>query len=957
MSHGLPLTPENSGKPRATASAEIRQRSFMERRGFTSHSRGLIGRAVELAQLCQFVEQSTMHGGALVLSGEPGVGKTALLEAAAAMGASTETQVLRSGGVEFEADMAYAALHQILLSLHVEFEQLRAAHSSALDVALGFGVGDAPDRMVVSNATLSLLHTAAASRPLLLIIDDLPWVDRASAVVLGFVARRLAGARIGLLAATRTGEESLFNRTGLPELEVGPLDDQAARELIAARFPTITQPVRERLLAEAQGNPLALLELPTALTIKHSTSLPAPNAPLPINRRLQQLFASRICSLPRPSRDLLLVMALDGTGELRVPKRAAARGEWWSFHVSYAEQAQLAFVDAATHRLVFRHPLIRSAIVELATGEERRRAHEALAELWAEQPERRAWHLSQATIQPDEQVADILEQAAYQILGRGDGVGAVSTLTRAAELSVREVDRGRRLAKAAFIGADVTGQLRGASDLLAAAHQADPQVTQTLQAAATAAYVLITGEGRVDTAHRLLVGAIERGKHGHETALEEALYTLALICFTAGRAELWEPFHSALARLEPNVPSALMLLKHCSADPVRAPAEVLPRLEQALADLETESDPTVIVKTGFAANYVDRLSLGRRAFMRVATAGRETGAIGSAIYASKLLAFDDWWSGRWDDAARWADEGLALCKAHGFPLCAFLLRHARAAVAAARGDEAAAESTLEAMIQWAAPRGFGLATYLRGHVRTIAALGRADFEAAYHHATQVSPVGLLASHVPMAPWVMMDVVESAMRTGRTADARTHLAAMRQTGVARLSSHYALLVAGSAALTAPSDRASVMFEEALAIPQADRWPLSFARVQLAYGEHLRRVRSTKESRIQLSAALNRFERLGARRFADRAAAELRATGQAPPSPGDHDRDALTPQELEIAMLAASGLGNKEIGQRLHLSHRTVGAHLYRIFPKLGIRSRAALRDALTALPPGANQDAI
>jgi DNA-binding CsgD family transcriptional regulator len=917
-------------------------------RGETTTSK-LVGRASELGYLQRFVASSALDGGALLVTGEPGVGKTALLAATERICSSTHTRVLKARGVEFEADLPYAALHQLLLPLHAEFDQLRESHRVALDVALGFGIGDPPDRLVASNAALSVLQKAAAASPLVVIVDDVPWVDRASAVVLGFVARRLAGTRVGLLVAARLGEESLFDRAGLPELEVGPLDDYAAGELITARFPQIADVVRQRLLTEAQGNPLALLELPAALSGGHGTSLPAPGGPLPINRRLQQLFASRIGSLPRPTRDLLLVMALDGTGELRVPKHAAGQDRW-SVHFSSAERAQLAFVDAVTHRPTFRHPLIRSAIVELATGDERRRAHETLGELWAEQPERRAWHLSQATVEPDEQVADVLERAAYQILARGDGVGAVSALTRAAELSPREVDRSRRLAEAAFIGADVTGELRDAARLLAAANQADPHFTQTLQAAVTAAYVLINGEGDVDTAHRLLVGAIERAGEAGATALEEALATLTLICFFGGRAELWEPFYTALARLEPDVPHELMLIKHCFADPVRAPPEVLPKLEQALADLESETDPTVVLKVGFAAGNTDRLWLGRRAFLRLVTAGRETGTLGSVIQALTLVAFDDWWSGRWDDAMRSADEGLALCSEYGFPLFALSLRHVKAAVAAARGDELAAESTLEALIQWGAPRGVGLTKFVCGHVRTIAALGRSDFEGAYQYASQISPVGTLASHVLMAPWVMMDVVESAMRTGRTGDAEAHLAAMQAADVARVSSRYALLVAGSAALTAPSDRASAMFEEAVGLRDADRWPLLHARVKLAYGEHLRRIRSTKESRIQLSEALNTFERLGARHFVDRAAAELRATGQTRHRSEDLDRDALTPQELEIAMLAASGLSNKEIAQRLFLSHRTIGTHLYRIFPKLGINSRAALRDALAALPP-------
>lgn len=902
---------------------------------------GLVGRAREIEELQRFVARGESVGGALLLTGEPGVGKTELLQAARAM-CSTDTRVLGAAGVEFEADMPYAVLHQVLLPLHAEIQHLNDIHRAALEIALGFGVGDAPDRMLVSNAALSLLQVAASSVKLLLIIDDLQWVDRSSAIVLAFVARRLSGSRIGFVAAARTGEETMFNRAGLPELEIGPLDEQASRELLDLKFPYLPEQTRERLVTEADGNPLALVELPT-MRDAAAEAAPLSRAPLPANRRIEQLFASRITALPNETKELLRVIALDGTGELRVPKQAGATKDWTAT-LQAAEQARLMFFDSTSHRLVFRHPLIRSTVVGLASGEELRRAHATLADLWAEQPERRAWHLSQATVEPHEAVAETLERAAHQILGRGDGVSAISTLIRAAELSPDETDRSRRLAEAAFVGADVTGDVRGAADLLAAAHRADPRFTNTLQAAATAAYVLINGDGDVDTAHRLLVSAIERADES-SIGLEEALAALTLICFFGGRLELWEPFDAALQRLEPNVPEEIVFIKHCFADPLHAPPGVLAALELALARLETENDPTVVLKTAFAAGNVDRAALGRRAFLRLATAAQTSSAGGTAIQAITVVAFDDWWSGRWDDADRWIEEGLALCEQHGFPLFALSLQHASAAVAAARGEQLAAEATLEAMTRFAAPRGIGLTRFVCGHVRSIAALGRGDFEAAYRHSTAIGPPGTIPSHNLMASWVMMDVVESAVRTGRHDDARAHVAAMHACGAGRISTRLALLVAGASAMTAPTERAAELFEAALSIPDADRWPLSFARITLAFGEHLRRIRSTREARVHLGAAFDLFERLGARQFAERAAGELRATGQGQALTDSSERDALTPQELEIAQLAASGLSNKEIGQRLYLSHRTVSSHLYRIFPKLGITSRAALRDAL------------
>lgn len=883
-----------------------------------------------------------------MLFGEPGVGKTVLLDAAAEAASVAGAVVLRAGGVEFEADVPYAGLHQLLLPLHDRFAQLEAPHRDALNVALGFGEGPAPDRLVVSNATLSLLRCAGAGVSLLLAIDDLPWLDRASAIVLGFVARRLAGSKVGLLAASRLGMESFFERAGLAELEVGPLDDDAASDLIGTRFPTLAPAVRERLLAEARGNPLALLELPAALTKAQRGALHGLPLTLPLSRRLRALFVSRIAELPDQTRGLLLLTALDATGDVRILEGAAPQGSWMEC-LALAERQRLAYVADSTDRLVFRHPLIRSTVVELATSDERRRAHQELAQVWIDHPDRRAWHLGHATVEADETVAKLLEAAAYRILRRGDGVGAVSALTRAADLSPRGADRGRRLAEAAYIGADVTGELRNASQLLADAHHADPEFKASLQAAATAAFVLINGDGDIETAHRLLVGAIESAPNVSGTALEEALSALSLVSFFSGRAELWGPFYEGLGRLEPDIPEVLSLLSTCFADPLHTAAAARPRLDKAISQLATEEDPTVILKVGFAAGNVERLSDCRHAFWRVARTARVSGAAGSAIQALTLIAFDDWWTGQWHEAEHLAAEAHQLCEAHGFPLFALSIHHVQAAVAAARGDDIHARALVDSMIEWAAPRGVGMVKPLAAHIRILMAAGQGDFEEVYRLASAISPAGSFPSHLHVAHWVMMEFVEAAMRTSRSAEAAAHVAAVHDANFAAISPRLELLASGAIAIGAPDDRVAELFEAALAKPGGNRCPFELGRLELAYGERLRRLRAMTQARIHLTAALDTFDRLGARPWATRAASELRATGQTKPRRTQVPPESLTPQEREIATLAASGLSNKQIGQRLFLSHRTVAAHLYRVFPKLGVTSRAALRDALDSLP--------
>jgi DNA-binding CsgD family transcriptional regulator len=910
---------------------------------------GPVGRAEELALIKEFVARTRTDGAALLVLGDAGVGKTLLLDAGAEAASEEGLRVLRARGVEFEAGMPFSGLSQALLPLLGEISELTVTHREALNVALGMGEGRAPDRLVVSIATLTLLRMASARCPLLLIIDDLPWLDRASAEVLGFAARRVAGSRIGFLAASRQEEESFFDRVGLPELLLQPLDPEPAGSLLDARSPTLAASVRDRILAEAQGNPLALLELPAALNEAQRLAIDELPATLPLGRRLHGLFASRLRLLPAEARHLLLLMAFDDTGECRTLRTTAAGSRLE--HFAAAEQAGLAYVDGTTHRPAFRHPLIRSAVVEHATGDERRRAHLELADLWTDEADRRAWHLAQAAIGPDEHVAESLERAAYQILRRGDGVGAIAALTQAAELSPQGAERGRRLAGAAYIGADVTGQLSYASQLLFKAHQADPQLKESVQSAVTAAFVLLDGDGDVDMAHRLLAGVIEGGQASH-AVLADALNVMMLICFASGKAERWGPFYDGLERLRPNLPADLDLLSKTFTDPVRTAVPALRQLETAISELACEADAAKIVRVATASVYVDRLSGCRNAMWRVVRDGRHGGAVASAIRALLMLGTDYFLTGEWSKAGQLSTEGVELSETRGYEFLAWPGRYQLAVLAALSGDYATTQVLTDEMTKWAAPRRVGAVSAYSCHARALAALGMGDFETAYQQAAAVSPAGTLASHAPCAIWAILDLVEAATRTGRWTQAAAHVAAMRDASIGELSSRVALLAGASEAIACADDSALELFERALAIPGVSRWPFDLARVQLLYGERLRRLRATGESRIQLTAALETFERLGARPWAMRARTELRATGHARPGADESTGASLTPQERQIAELAAAGLTNKQIAERLFLSHRTVGGHLHQVFPKLGVATRAALRDALAAIAEAA-----
>ncbi|WP_405993609.1 ATP-binding protein [Streptomyces sp. NBC_00986] len=916
----------------------------------------LIGREPEIRRLETLVGRiASGAGDTLLFTGDPGVGKTALLDQAAALATGAGAGVLRATGAQFEADISYAALHQLLQPCLPELDQLDAVKpqlAGALKVALGLGTGPAPTRLLAANAVLELLRRAAGERPLLLVVDDPQWLDRASALVLGMVARRLTGMPVALLAACRTGEADFFDQGNPPTVQVAPLPERAAAELLAGRHPEMAPRVRRRLLDAALGNPLALLELPLPLG-DLTTAGTLPTA-LPLTDRLQRVFSSRVRELPDSAYELLVLSALDGQADLRVVRAVAAdRG---GEGLAPAEHAGLVRVDESAGRLTFRHPLIQAAVVELSTSDQRRRAHTVLAARFAHcQPERHAWHLAEATEKPDEQVAALLDDVAHRNLRRGDYTGAVAKLLRAAQLSPPGRVRSGRLAEAAYLGSLVTGDLRDAPGLIERARSAHPGPDEPLVATVATAYRLLHGDGDVDTAHRLLTTALrERPTPPHDTdggqVRVEALHTLTMICSAGGRAELWPPLHRALDDLPPPAPAELTLPARTLSDLARHTPETLALADTAVTGLGYEISPARIVRTATAAAPLDRLPACREALQRVVRHGREGGAVTSAIEALFLLAQDAFDTGRWDEARQLSGEGLELCSVHGYALLSWTGRLTGALLAAARGDFEAAADTARDMDAWAAPRRAGIVNSYASHVRSLTALGRGEFDTAFRNASAVSPAGTFAPYAPHALAVFHDLVEAAVHTGRDAEARAHLAAARGHHLDSLSPRLRLIVLAGEALTAPGtseESAESALEAVILAPETGQHPFDLARVQLGHGSHLRRLKRIADARRHLAEAAEIFRGLGATPWTARADRELRATGITVSTTADSGLGALTPQQRQIAHLAAAGHTNKEIAARLFLSPRTVAAHLYQVFPKLGITSRAALRDALGA----------
>ncbi|WP_426504370.1 AAA family ATPase [Dactylosporangium sp. McL0621] len=931
----------------------------------------LVGRTDELELIDSLLGGQSRIGRSLLLRGDPGVGKTALLDAAAVRAEAVGMRVLRVSGAEFEAEIEFSALHQLLDPLREHADRLAGHHRDALQRVFDLAPGSSPDPLVIT-AVLALLREVAAECPVLMIADDVEWIDRASATVLGFAARRFGDDRVSFLAAARAGAGGFVAQVRLPEWELRPLAEEPATMLLDAAWPGLAPAVRRRVLAEAAGNPLVLRELPAALTERQRRGQEPLPTLLPLNRRLQARLASEMQPLPPSTRRLLLLAALEPDASLAV-LRTAAQGHADIDDLAPAQEVELMRVDAVTGGVSFSHPLIRSAIVQNSSPGERRAAHQALADALAHEPTLRAWHLAGAATGPDEAVARALEEAALSAWwrrnpphaeARGGQEGAISArrrrgtsavvaaLMRAAELSPHPAVRSRRLVDAAVF-ANITGQLDQVPRLLADAGQASD--TRSGVVFAVTAYLLSNSEGDLDSAHRLLVRAFDEVTDTAEATDQEAnaiLYALMVVGIYAARPEPWELLKSALDRFDPEAVTPFRLCLDAFTDPARTSDAVRDGLARAFASLPAHAPPWQVVPLAFAAAAVDAVSDYRHLFREMIDRERADGVIITVVVGLLMLCVDAYVRGHWDEAEELAREGLDLAAAHGYRLLCGQLRFELARIAAHRGNLELAQTLIDEISTWAAPRGIGITNACIRHLRAINALAQGDYEEAYIQAAQIDPPGAMTPGVP-GRWAVLDLVEAAVRSGRAHEARAHVAAAQQVGNARISPNTALITAGAAALAADDDEAGALFDAALALPAAARCPFVQARIQLAYGERLRRNRDTARARLYLRAALDTLDGLGAQPWLRRARHELRATGLADTTRPDTQTVSLTAQERQIAELAATGLTNKQIAQRLFLSHRTVGAHLHRLFPKLGITSRSALRDALATITPDEN----
>lgn len=911
----------------------------------------LVGRGPEIASVRSFLLGASDGRRVLTFTGPPGIGKTAMLDCAAEM--AVQWRVLRCNGVPSETDMAFAGLNQLLTPLQGLITELYAPMSETLSAAIGLSGGHRPGVEAVAEAVLSLMAVDPDSKPWLVLLDDLQWLDTASIDVLRMVAELGSGIRMKLVAAHRRDSHLGWTGAAVHAHSLQPLTDSEAVDVLLARFPESSSPARQRLIAEAAGNPLVLLELSRTTAGRQWGHPMSGYADVDLTPRLNTLYADDIADLPGPMRRTLLVAALTRNPKVSIVQAAA--GECDVHTVLRAlHDRRLVDVDER-QRIRFANQLVKHAVVSASTSDERYAAHRALASAMTDRPDHRVWHLGEATSEPDDGMAALLEQKAHDWRQSGDVTAAVSALYRSADLSVDAVERQRRRALAHYVDARLSGESPRITAQMGPTVRVQPGSPAALQSAIAAAYVAFDEDANIDFAHRVLVNALDDALDSAECnddLILDALEILLTVSKYAASKDMWNSFYAVMGRATVPETSLLRLRTHLVADPARTAATAVDQLDESILRLTSQRDPTLVTRLAAAAHYVDRVRTFRSELLQLSESARANGSLSLAISAMMPVCIDDVRTGRWLDADTLTAECLDMCRATGFSLQSWPLRLAGAWLAAGRGDDASSRQVTAEVLRWASSSGAGGAVRFAYQVRAFSALTQGNWEEAYVLASAVSLPGTLESNVGHALWAAFDMVEAAVRAGHAKEAAAHAAALRDSQVALVSSRLALVVAGSTAMTASDEDFVELFDRALAMPGAADWPMERARLNLVYGERLRRHRMITKARSHLNTAVQDFAVIGAATWRARSQAEFDATGHR--SRDGSGVGALTPQEFQVARLAATGLTNKAIAERLAISHRTVGAHLERSMPKLGVNSRAGLRRAIEGLsdaPPG------
>ncbi len=902
----------------------------------------LIGRDDEIARVDVLLDRVRDRGGTLVIRGEAGIGKSSLVDRARGRASSLGARTLATVGVESESELAFAGLHQLLAPIASRIEGLADPQRQALDGAFGVDDRVEPDPFRVALAAYRLISDAADSSPLLLIADDAQWLDRSSVDALSFIGRRLENEPVAFIACVRDGFSTALEEAGLPTLELGRLAAPDSENLLDRVASGLSPDVRGRVLAEAAGNPLGLVELARAASEARDPVellLPAQAA---LTGRLERAFGARLHGLGEDTRQMLLAAALDGRASIEELLSAATR--------VCGNDVALSALDGAAERGVaqahgsevrFRHPLIRSAVVCAAPPAQRLAMYEALAAV-VRDPERRLWHRAACAVGHDDEVAAALEEHAKVVRRRGAVMVAAAALERAAMLTADPRRKGDRLVRAAELVYDL-GHIDLVSRLLREAESTevgplDATRVAWLQQMISGDVWVEKGAARtfVTIADRLLAG-------GDPDGAMRSLVPIAHRCWwTRSRDRTRRYVVDAAERIGFPDDDPRLLAVIALANPELTAPSVRRRVGRLQAQEIT--DPVATMYVGIAAEKAGDFAAGSRFLARAVERLRSQSRLGMLTQALVHYAWAATYAGDWEAAEGAGAEAAILARDTRQPQFGLTGQLVGALAAALRGRETDLDAMLSGPERALAAINGGPLLAPAHLARGAAALSEGRHDDAFRALWPVFDEDDPAYHRFMRWPVVLDLVEAGGRGEHAAQVARVMGELEE--IARRSEP-PILRAGlvcARPLVSDDDHAEALFVAALG-EASEGYPFLRARTLFSFGRWLRRHRRSADSRAPLRDAINLFDALGATRWSERARQELRATGEkiGPRTPDARDR--LTAQELQIAELAADGLSNREIGERLFLSHRTIGSHLYRIFPKLGITARVQLRAAL------------
>ena len=900
---------------------------------------GFLDRASErevLARLLARVREG--ESGVLVIRGEAGIGKTALLRYVARQ--ASGFRVAQVTGVEAEMELPFAGIHQLCAPLLDQLEALPQPQQDALNVALGLASGEVPDRFLVGLAVLGLLSAVAEERPLLCLVEDSQWLDAASGMILGFVARRLLAESVAIVVAVRD-PNTRHDFDGLPELQLRGLAEEDARTLLISAVPgRLDDHIRDRIVAETRGNPLALLDLPRSMTAAELAGgfelLPATDLP----RHLEDHYLQRTGALPDATQRLLLLAAAEPIGDATLVWRAAHGLGIERSSLAPAEDAQLVEVGA---RVRFRHPLVRSAVYRAAVLSERRAAHQALAEATDPDtdPDRRAWHRAHAAVGVDEEVAAELERSADRARARGGAAAAAAFLAYAAELTPDPAERGRRALAAAQAKFDAAAS-DAALELLATAELAPLDEFQRAWLERLRAEITFARTRGSDAPALLLDAARRLEPLDAAMARETHLEAMAAAMFAGhlghgpGVREAAEAAQAAPAAEQPRAID--LLLDGLAKRFIEAYSASLPPLRRALdefRDVEelTERDVRWLWLGCRLAQDLWDEELWYVLATRGLRVARETGALSVLPIAATYRAAVHVHAGEFGAASALIAEADAITQATGMAP----LKYASLMMAAWRGNEAEARELFEAARVEGTARGEGMGLRLLEWATALLYNGCGR----YGEALEAAQRGCEQDDIGLFGWSLVELIEAGVRSGATDASSAALDRLSERTQASGTDWALGIEAGSRALLSDGPDAERLYLEAVDRLARSRGVVHLARARLLYGEWLRRENRRVDAREQLRAAHEMFSGIGAEGFAERARHELLATGETARKRSDDARGVLTPQEAHIARLARDGLSNPEIGAQLFISPRTVQYHLHKVFAKLDITSRNQL----------------